>query len=102
MISIVLIRDGKALPGDSEPQRQQAPVVLSPGVPHRFYRHLSADIYRGAVQSKAALVVETQVLYRAPRGDEHCYLSRDRFDPIDDFFYPERGSLSCDQEAHAL
>lgn len=102
VISIVLMVNGKALPLDSEPQRQQAPVVLSPAVPHRFYRHLSADIYRDTVQSKADLVVEIQVHYRGPRGDEHCYLSRDRFDPIDDFFYPERGSLSCDQAVHPL
>jgi hypothetical protein len=72
VISIVLIVDGKALPLDSEPQRQQAPVVLSPAVPHRFYRHLSADIYRDAVQSKADLAVEIQMHYRSPRGDEQC------------------------------
>jgi hypothetical protein len=30
VISIVLSVNGKALPLDSEPQRQQAPVVLSP------------------------------------------------------------------------
>ena len=99
MISIVLIVNGKALPLDSEPQREQAPVVLSPAVPHRFYRHVSTDTYRDAVQGKADLVVEIQVRYRGPRGDEHCYLTRDRFDPIDDFFYPQRGSLSCDQTA---
>ena len=79
--------------------REQAPVVLSPAVPHRFYRHVSTDTYRDAVQGKADLVVEIRVRYRGPRGDEHCYLARDRFDPIDDFFYPQRGSLSCDQTA---
>ena len=99
VISIVLMVNGKALPLDSEPQRQQATVVLSPAVPHRFYRHLSTDIYRDAVQGRADLVVEIAVRYRGPRGDEHCYLARDRFDPIDDFFYPQRGSLSCDQTA---
>ena len=99
MISVVLIVNGKALPLDSEPQRQQSPVVLSPGVPHRFYRHLSTDIYHDAVQGKADLAVEIEVRYRGPRGDEHCYLTRDRFDPIDAFFYPQRGSLSCDQTA---
>jgi len=99
VISIVLLVNGKALPFDSEPQRQQAPVVLSPAVPHRFYRHLSADTYHEAVQGKADLVVEILVRYRGPRGDEHCYLSHDRFDPIDDFFYPVRGSVSCDQAA---
>jgi hypothetical protein len=102
MISVVLIVNGKALPLDSEPQRQQSLVVLSPGVPHRFYRHLSTDIYQDAVQGKADLVVEIEVRYRGPRGDEHCYLARDRFDPIDAFFYPQRGSLSCDQTAPAV
>jgi len=99
VISIVLIVNGKALSLDSEPQRQEAPVVLSPAVPHRFYRHVSSEIYRDAIQGKADLVVEIQVRYRGPRGDEHCYLTRDRFDSIDDFFYPQRGSLSCDQPA---
>jgi hypothetical protein len=42
-ISIVLRVNGKALSLDSEPQRQDSPVILSPGVPHRFYRHLSQD-----------------------------------------------------------
>jgi len=100
VISIVLRVNGKALPLDSEPQRQQAPVVLLPAVPHRFYRHMSGDTYRDALQGKAELVVEIQARYRGPRGDEHCYLSRDRYDPIDDFFYPQGGSLSCDQGAH--
>lgn len=96
VISIVLKVNGNALPLDSEPQRQPAPVVMSPGVPHRFYRHLSADLYRDAGLGKADLVVEIGVRYRGPRGDEHCYLTRDHFDPIDAFFYPEGGSLSCD------
>jgi hypothetical protein len=97
VIGIVLRVNGKALPLDPEPQQQLAPVVLSPAVPHRFYRHLSADIYRDAVQGKADLVVEVRVRYRGPRGDEHCYLARHRYDPIDDIFYPQGGSLSCDQ-----
>jgi hypothetical protein len=44
-ISIVLEIAGKALSGDSESQLQNAPIVLSLAVPHRFYRHLSADTY---------------------------------------------------------
>ena len=99
VIGVLLRVNGKALPLDSEPQRQQAPVVLSPAVPHRFYRHVSADTYRDAAQGKVDLVVEIQVRYRGPRGDEHCYLASQRYDPIDDFFYPQGGSLSCDQGA---
>ena len=100
VIGIVLRVNGKALPLDSEPQRQQAPVVLSPAVPHRFYRHMSGETYHEALLGKAELVVEIQARYRGPRGDEHWYLSLDRYDPIDDSFYPEGGSLSCDQGAH--
>jgi hypothetical protein len=102
VIGIVLRVDGKTLPLDSEPQQQRAPVVLSPAVPHRFYRHISSDTYRDAVQGKANLVVEIQVRYRGPRGDEHCYMTRDSYDPIDDVFYPLGGSLSCDQSALPL
>jgi hypothetical protein len=38
MISIVLKVNGKALSSDSEPQQRDAPIVLSPAVPHPFYR----------------------------------------------------------------
>jgi hypothetical protein len=94
-ISIVVKTDGKALSGDSESQLQNAPIVLSPAVPHRFYRHLSADTYRDAVQGKTSLVVQIFVRYRGPRGDEHCYLARHGYDYIDGDFYPGGGSLSC-------
>ena len=60
---------------------------------------MSGDTYREALQGKAELVVEIQARYRGPRGDEHCYLASQRYDPIDDFFYPQGGSLSCDQGA---
>ena len=45
LISVVLIVKGRALPLDSEPQRQQSPAVLSPGAASFLstfgYRHLS-------------------------------------------------------------
>jgi hypothetical protein len=93
-IGIELRVDGKALAFTSEPQ-QQAPVVLSPAVPHRFYRHISANTYRDVVAGKAELVVEIQVRYLGPRGDEHCYLTRDRYDALDHYFYSQKGSLGC-------
>jgi hypothetical protein len=95
VISIVLKLNGKALSGDSEPQQQEAPLVLSPAVPHRFYRHITADTYRDAVQGKTSLEVEVRVRYRGPRGDEHCYLTRNSYDHTDQVFYPRGGSLSC-------
>lgn len=97
VISIVLTVNGKALSGDSEPQQQDAPVVLSPAVPHPFYRHITADTYRDVAQGKVNLAVEIRVRYRGPRGDEHCYLTRDRYDHVDGIFYPRGGSLSCDR-----
>jgi hypothetical protein len=60
--------------------------MLSPAVPHRFYRHITADTYRNVVQGKTNLVVETQVRYRGPRGDKHCYLMRDSYNHIDSYF----------------
>jgi hypothetical protein len=98
VISIVLKVDGKALSSESEPQQQEAPIVLSPAVPHPFYRHVAADTYRDVVRGKTSLVVETRVRYRGPRGDEHCYLMRDSYDYIDRVFYPRAGSLSCDHK----
>jgi hypothetical protein len=94
LISIVLTVDGKALAFASDPQ-QQVPVVLSPAVPHRFCRHISANTYREVGEGKAELVVEIQVRYLGPRGDEHCYLTRKRYDPLDDYFYSLNGSISC-------
>jgi hypothetical protein len=96
VISILLKVNGRALSGDSEPQHQDAPIVLSPAVPHRFYRHITADTYRDVVEGKTNLVVEIRMRYRGPRGDEHCYLTRDSYDHIDRVFYTQGGSLSCD------
>ncbi len=98
-VSIVLRVDGDALSGDSEPQQHEDPLVFSPGVPHRFYRHITLDTYRGAVQGKMNLVIETQVRYKGPRGDEHCYLTVDNYDHADGVFHPQRGSLSCGHKA---
>jgi hypothetical protein len=95
VISIALDVNGKALSGDSEPQRQEAPIVLSPAVPHHLYRHMSADTYRDVIQGKMNLVVEVRVRYRGPRGDVHCYLMRHNYDHIDHVFYPLGGTLSC-------
>ena len=101
VIDIVLRVNGRALSLDFEPQRQEAPVVLSPSVPHHFYRHISRDTYLDAMKGKAILVVEIQVRYRGPGGDQHCYRTRDRYDPTDDFFYSQGGSLSCDRAAQS-
>ena len=97
VINIVLKVDGKALSGNSEPQQQEAPIVLSPAVPHPYYRHIAAEMYRNAVEGKINLVVEIRVRYRGPRGDEHCYLTRHSYDYLDRVFYPSGGSLSCDR-----
>lgn len=97
-VSIVLRVNEDALSGDSEPQQQDAPLVFSPGVPHRFYRHITSDTYRDAVQGKVNLVIETQVRYKGPLGDEHCYLTVYRYDHADGVFCPQRGSLSCDHQ----
>ena len=98
-VSIALSVDGDALSGDSEPQQQEDSLVFSPGVPHRFYRHITLDTYRGAVQGKMNLVLETQVRYRGPRGDEHCYRTVDNYDHADGVFHSQRGSLSCGHKA---
>jgi hypothetical protein len=88
VISIVLKVSGKALSSDSEPQQGDTPIVLSPAVPHHFYRHMTADTYRDVVQVKTNLVVEIGVRYQGQRGDEHCYLTRHSYDHIDRVFYP--------------
>ena len=96
IISIVVKVNEKPLSGDSEPHPQDAPIVLSLAVPHRFYSHITADTYRDTVQGKANLVVEIRARYRGPRGDEHCYMARHSYDHIDGTFYSRGGSLSCD------
>ncbi len=97
-VSIVLRVNGDALYGDSEHQQHEAALVFSPGVPHRFYRHITLDTYRRAVQGKLNLGIETQVRYRGPQGDEHCYLTVYNYDHADGVFCPQRGSLSCDHQ----
>ena len=99
IISMVVLINGKPLSSDLEAQQQKSPVVFSPGVPHRFYRHLTTDIYQQAIQGKVTLLVEIRVRYRGPRGDEHCYLTQDNFDNLDNIFYPVGGSLRCDAQS---
>jgi hypothetical protein len=56
VISIVLKVNGRvALSSEYEPQQQDAPIVLSPAVPHPFYRQLTAAAYRDATQGKTNL-----------------------------------------------
>ena len=93
-ISIVVKLDGRAFSGDSQ-SLQHTAIVLSPAVPHRFYRHLSADTYREVLEGKTRLVVQIFVRYRGPRGAEHCYQASHGYDYVDRDFYPGGGSLSC-------
>ena len=42
VVQVVIRINGKVLPRDSEPQQPGASVVFSPGVPHRFFRHMTS------------------------------------------------------------
>lgn len=94
-ISIGLSADGKALADNSGSLPEWASVVLSPSVPHSFYRHITPEIHRDAAQGKIHLMVEIRVRYRGPRGDQHCYLNHFAYDHLDDIFYSTGGSISC-------
>jgi hypothetical protein len=71
------------------------PIVLSPRYRIGSIVTSQSDTYRDVVQGKTNLVVEIRVRYRGPRGNQHCYLTRDNYDYIDRVFYTRGGSLSC-------
>jgi hypothetical protein len=65
-------------------------------VPHRFYRHITADTYRDVVRGKTNLLVAIRLRQRDRRRPALLSGARHSYDHIGDVFYSQGGSLDCD------
>src|SRR5208282_2529392 len=64
-----ILLDGNRLPSKCPGQCGQLAGVLSPGVPHRVYRHLPEEVYQVVADGRAALALKLLVRYRGPLHD---------------------------------
>ena len=90
-----ILLDGNRLPLKCLGQCGQLAGVLSPGVPHRVYRHVPAEVYQVVVSGRAALAVKLLVRYRGPLQDQECYKKRFVYAADDQEFYSADGEIGC-------
>jgi hypothetical protein len=69
--------------------------MLSPGVPHYFYRYLSPEIYQSVMSGKSTIMLDIQAEYSGPRGGPFCNSERMVFDYRSLSFRPAGGTNSC-------
>jgi hypothetical protein len=69
--------------------------MLSPGVPHYFYRYFPPDAYKTIVSGKSNLMLDVRAEYRGPAGAAFCYNERFAIDYRSTDFRPAGGTDRC-------
>jgi hypothetical protein len=97
IISVVALADGKQVPEIPNEMSSMSVGVLSPSVPHFFYRYLPVDTYKAIVSGKEGLMLEVRAEYKGPGGEAFCYSERVVFDYRSAGFRPAGGTDRCRQ-----
>ena len=97
IISVVAFADGKRA-ADLPNEISSASVgVLSPSVPHFFYRYFSVDTYKSVAAGKSSLMLDVRAEYKGPGGAAFCYNERVLYDYRSTGFRPVGGTDRCRQ-----
>ena len=97
IVMVVALADGKRVADLPNEMSSISAGMLSPGVPHFFYRYLPADTYRSIVGGKARLMLDVRAEYKGPGGEAFCYTERVVFDYRSASFRPAGGTDHCRQ-----
>lgn len=97
IIAVVALADGKRVAEMSNEMSSISAGVLSPSVPHFFYRYFPVDTYKSIVSGKASLMLDVRAEYKGPGGEAFCYTERVVFDYRSAGFRPAGGTDRCDR-----
>ncbi len=93
---IRLLLDGQPLRGKELRDSVANLGIVSPSVPHIFYRFIPVDVYHRLRSGAAKLVIDVLMTYRGPDQREFCYNEIMTYDRRTDTFNASGGGDRCD------
>jgi hypothetical protein len=81
IITVIALADGKRVANLPNEMSSISAGVLSPSVPHFFYRYFPVDTYKSIVSGKANLMLDILAEYKGSGADPFCYTERVVFAP---------------------
>lgn len=97
IVTVVAFADGKRIADSANEMSSIAAGVLSPGVPHYFYKYLPVETYKSVISGKANLMLHVRAEYKGAGGEAFCYTDRVVFDYRSAGFRPAGGTDRCRQ-----
>jgi len=95
IISVSLLAEGKKLPEIADEMSSISAGILSPGVPHFFYRYMQQATYDTVVAGKVRLMVYVRAEYKGALSSQFCYAERFAYDFRSESFRPAGGTDQC-------
>lgn len=100
VVRVRMLVDGKRLPRQSGAATTLNVGMVSPTVPHLFYRSVPNGIYSAVVDGRAKMVVRNMVHYRGPDQREFCYNEFFTYDPEAGGFVSIGGDDHCGEDVY--
>ncbi|HVB78712.1 MAG TPA: hypothetical protein VNE82_02045 [Candidatus Binataceae bacterium] len=97
ILTVIALADGKRVAELPNEMSSISAGVLSPSVPHFFYRYFPVETYKSIVSGKTSLMLHVRAEYRGPGGETFCYTERLVFDYRSAGFRPAGGTDRCRQ-----
>lgn len=97
IIAVIALADGRRVKELPNEMSSISAGVLSPSVPHFFYRYFPVDIYKAIVVGKASLMLDVRAEYKGNGGEAFCYTERVVFDYRSAGFRPAGGTDRCER-----
>lgn len=95
IVTVTGMADGKRVAELPNEMSSLSVGMLSPGVPHFFYRYLSPDTYKAIVDGKSTLMLQIRAEYKGVAGEQFCYAERVVYDYRSASFRPAGGTDRC-------
>ncbi len=95
IITVAAFADGKRVADLPNEMSSISAGVLSPGVPHFFYRYLQPAVYKAVVDGKASLMLRIRAEYKGAAEQSFCYSERVVYDHRSAGFRPAGGTDRC-------
>jgi|HubBroStandDraft_6_1064221.scaffolds.fasta_scaffold426083_2 hypothetical protein len=96
IITVIALADGKRVANLPNEMSSISAGVLSPSVPHFFYRYFPVDTYKSIVSGKASLMLDIRAEYKGSGAEPFCYTERVVFDYHSAGFRPAGGTDRCE------
>jgi hypothetical protein len=97
IIAVIALADGKRVAEMSNEMSSISAGMLSPSVPHFFYKYFPVDTYKSVVTGKVSLMIDVHAEYKGAGGEAFCYTERVVFDYRSAGFRPAGGTDRCRQ-----